>query len=197
VSTSIRRLLASLEAERRELASELHGAIGGTLTAVALDLAILERQVGASSPATRARLAAARTALADALEVKRTLVDALRPALLDHLGLSAALQALCERHDVACECGPALDTLTADDAVLLYRLMDALLQAGARPRRVRAPTPETPCVRIDGDGAAPLAPEGAAMAWLAALDAQLVLDDGWCVELAVTAGAASLDQAVP
>ncbi len=77
-----RRVLASQEAERGRFARELHDDLGQGLTGLRL---LLEQ--APDSPA----VAAARRCAADLLQRTRTLSLALRPAMLDDLGLTAAL----------------------------------------------------------------------------------------------------------
>jgi signal transduction histidine kinase len=88
------RLLEVQETERRHLARELHDEIGQQLTCLRLTLQQIEaRGPGPAGEAWREALG-----LLDALlERVRALSGDLRPALLDQLGLLAALQSLVER----------------------------------------------------------------------------------------------------
>lgn len=88
------RLLATQEVERRALARELHDDFGQVLTAIRLNLEAAHR--GAS--ADRARLLADGVALVDqAVDQVRSLALDLRPAMLDDLGLAAAVRWLLKR----------------------------------------------------------------------------------------------------
>ena len=108
------------EAERRVIARELHDSAGQALTAIRINLQIIAQlaEAGpdprtASSAATRAekvaRLAARTLTIADAtLEEIRRAVSMLGPAILDDVGLVAAIQRLCddfgERAELRIDC---------------------------------------------------------------------------------------------
>jgi len=110
------------EAERRIIARELHDSAGQALTAIRINLQIIAQlaQPGASdmsaetglSPKLAAKVAglAGRTlTIADAtLEEIRRAVSLLGPAILDDVGLVAAIQRLCddfgERSDLRIDC---------------------------------------------------------------------------------------------
>lgn len=89
-----RRLLEGQEAERRALARELHDDFGQSLTAIRLNLEAARRGV----PAEHAQRLSESIALVDQAidQVRRIAVD-LRPAILDDLGLVAALRSLVKR----------------------------------------------------------------------------------------------------
>jgi signal transduction histidine kinase len=87
-----RRLLEAQEAERRLLARELHDNLGQSLTAIRMNL----QAHGASS----AHLAESLALVDQAIEQVRTLALDLRPAILDDLGLVAALRWLVNRQSL-------------------------------------------------------------------------------------------------
>ena len=104
------RLLEVQESERRHVARELHDEVGGQLTAVgrALDALapLLDDDEGPQ------RLAEARRRVGEAMDSLRGLMESLRPAVLDDLGLVAAL-----RSEVRRRCEPeGLDCRFAADA---------------------------------------------------------------------------------
>ncbi len=88
------RLLEIQESERRSLARELHDEVGQALTAVKFDLRAVERELERPS----ARLEDAVTLVSHTLQQIRGMALDLRPALLDDLGLCAALGWYVERH---------------------------------------------------------------------------------------------------
>jgi PAS domain S-box-containing protein len=90
-----RRLVEVQEEERQRLACELHDEIGQALTSLRL---ILEATGEPSSEAAQARLNEARGLIEEILSRVRGLSFDLRPALLDHLGLEAALRSFLERY---------------------------------------------------------------------------------------------------
>jgi PAS domain S-box-containing protein len=88
------RLLEAQETERRALARELHDDFGQTLTAIRLNLESARRGVTDDA----AQQLAVGVALVDqAIEQVRSLALHLRPAMLDDLGLVAALRWLLKR----------------------------------------------------------------------------------------------------
>jgi len=87
-------LLNIAEQERSEVARNLHDELGGLLTAAKMDLSWLQSRP--EQPPNAQRLAQMGDALDDAMNVKRRVVELLRPSLLDHFGLATALRAHVE-----------------------------------------------------------------------------------------------------
>ena len=85
------RLVQAQEDERRTIARELHDEIGQALTAVDVDLAIVESRVGTDGRAAEA-IAEARTVAQHALSGVRDLSQLLRPSMLDDFGLPDTLR---------------------------------------------------------------------------------------------------------
>jgi signal transduction histidine kinase len=85
-------LLDRGEDEKRRLARALHGDLGSTLVAVKMDIESVAEKLRESAPDLAARLARAQETLQQAVTIKRELVDALRPSLLENLGFAAALE---------------------------------------------------------------------------------------------------------
>jgi signal transduction histidine kinase len=79
------------EKEKSELARNLHDELGGLLTAAKMDLSWLQARLEA--PAIRERLLQLGNVLDEAMDLKRRVVEDLRPSLLDHFGLPTALRA--------------------------------------------------------------------------------------------------------
>lgn len=86
------RVTQAQEEERARIARELHDGLGQALTAVKLDLSAVGRQLGPEATATRRRVVDARRLIEESLNELRHLVFDLRPAVLDNLGLGAALE---------------------------------------------------------------------------------------------------------
>src|SRR3984885_9572057 len=82
------------EQERSELARKLHDELGGLLTAAKMDLSWLQTRL--DEPPNERRLSQLGDALDQAMNVKRRVVEHLRPSLLDHFGLATALRAHVE-----------------------------------------------------------------------------------------------------
>jgi signal transduction histidine kinase len=90
-----RRLFTAQEEERRRLAVELHDELGQILTAVKIQLESLVE--ACALPPAAARLGAAISSVDQAMERVRDLALALRPSVLDDLGLPAALRWYVDR----------------------------------------------------------------------------------------------------
>jgi signal transduction histidine kinase len=87
----LKRTITAQEEERARLSRELHDEIGQVLTAVQLGLDRLARTLAAGDTATREQLARVQTLITQALTDLRHVVAALRPGVLDPLGLVPAL----------------------------------------------------------------------------------------------------------
>jgi signal transduction histidine kinase len=121
-------LLAVTEQEKAELARNLHDELGGLLIAAKMDLAWLQGRASANEPEARARLDVLAAGLDDAMDVKRRVVENLRPTLLDHFGLPTALQSYfektCAKAGLQCETvvPDALEKIPQDLAIALFRV---------------------------------------------------------------------------
>lgn len=93
----LQRLSAAIvrvqEEERRTIARELHDEVGQVLTAIKVELAAAQRMIDAGEP-SKGLLDSARGIADGAIHTVRDLSHLLHPALLDDLGLPAAV----ERH---------------------------------------------------------------------------------------------------
>jgi PAS domain S-box-containing protein len=89
------QLLTAQSEERRTIARELHDELGQQLAALRINLQVLAAQQG--DEATRQRLEDSLSIVQRTIEQVRSRALDLHPAILDDLGLAAALQWLCER----------------------------------------------------------------------------------------------------
>ena len=110
-------LQALAEREKAEIARTLHDDLGGLLTAAKMDLSWLQSRVQA--PELQERLAQLGGVLDEAMDLKRRLVDDLRPSLLDHFGLPTALRTYVVA--VCVQTGLAVDVELAEEAQALPR----------------------------------------------------------------------------
>jgi signal transduction histidine kinase len=94
-----RRLVETQETERRNIARELHDEIGQALTVIQLNLKSELRIPGTG--ASRSRLQETLEVVEQLLQRVRDLALDLRPSILDHLGLTPALQWLTNRQVTA------------------------------------------------------------------------------------------------
>jgi signal transduction histidine kinase len=85
-------LQASGEREKSTLARDLHDELGGILTSAKIDVAWLEGHAKATDPEVLTRMRRLSGVIDEAIDLKRRVIENLRPSLLDHLGLSAALE---------------------------------------------------------------------------------------------------------
>ncbi len=132
------------ERERAELARTLHDELGGLLTAAKMDVSWLQSRPGTALPVERlAQLAAV---LDEAMDLKRRLVEELRPSLLVHFGLATALRShvtsVLERAGMSCELqlDEGCDPMPRELAIVLFRVVEAALAGSigrGRARRVR------------------------------------------------------------
>jgi signal transduction histidine kinase len=85
------RLIGAQEEERRTIARELHDEVGQALTAVQVELSVAQRRLKAAGHAPTL-LGDAESITHGALQTVRDISQLLHPALLDDLGLAAAIE---------------------------------------------------------------------------------------------------------
>ena len=143
LSTHLQQLT---EKERSELARHLHDELGGLLTAAKMDLSWLQSRI--ADPGLQERLTQLGAVLDEAMDLKRRVVEDLRPSLLDHFGLPTALRAYVES---ACAKAGLSATLALpedgaamprDTAIALFRIVqegvtNVVRHAGARSVTLR------------------------------------------------------------
>jgi signal transduction histidine kinase len=133
LSVLSRHLIRVAEDEKARLARELHDEMGANLTAIGIALSTVGEQLKASRPELAASLARARATLVETVQLKRRIIEDLRPSLLDNLGLSAALQSYCD--DFARVTGIDCEALVEDEvdqagpmqAIALFRITQEAL----------------------------------------------------------------------
>jgi signal transduction histidine kinase len=95
-------LQSMAEQEKSALSRELHDELGGLLVAARMDVSWLEDRLSTNDPEVRSYFKRVHETLQAGVDVKRRVVENLRPTLLDNLGLFPAL-----RWQVADGCGRA------------------------------------------------------------------------------------------
>jgi Signal transduction histidine kinase len=116
------------EREKASLAREIHDALGGILTPAKMDLAWMETRL-ASDPQFGERIRRLSALIDQGIDFKRKIIEALRPSLLDHLGLASALswyvdEACREAHiEARLKISERLERLPPDLEIALYRLV--------------------------------------------------------------------------
>jgi signal transduction histidine kinase len=108
------KLITVQEDERRSIARELHDEVGQLLTAVKVELALAQQAVDSGEAGT-AVLAGARTMADTALVSVRDLSHLLHPAVLDDLGLPAAVDWYLREFGGRYRLRTSLEKLGADD----------------------------------------------------------------------------------
>jgi signal transduction histidine kinase len=115
------------EKEKSELAKHLHDELGGLLTAAKMDLSWLQSRL--TQAPYGERLGQLGSVLDDAMNLKRRVVEDLRPSLLDHFGLPTALRAhvesVCSKAKLQCEVlmSEEAETLPKECAIAVFRVM--------------------------------------------------------------------------
>ncbi len=121
------------EEEKSRLARDIHDELGGILVSAKMDISSVRSALPTKDVALAARLDRALAALDDGVEMKRRIIEELRPTLLDNLGLSAALdwqvREVCKRAGLDCELNLPEDTssLSPDIGIALYRIVQEAL----------------------------------------------------------------------
>ena len=95
LSVLSRHLISVSEKEKARLARELHDEMGANLTAINIDINGVADRLRRERPELAAMLDRARGTLLNTVELKRRIVEDLRPSMLDTLGLSMSLQSYC------------------------------------------------------------------------------------------------------
>ena len=136
-------LITAQEEERRSIARELHDEVGQVLTAIKVELSVVER--GLKSAGQRgAVLDDARMITDRALQTVRDLSRLLHPAMLDDIGLTAALdwyvRGYSKRHGITVDyfASPLDRRLAADLEANLYRIVQETLTNIVKHADVRA-----------------------------------------------------------
>jgi signal transduction histidine kinase len=121
-------LQTNSEQEKAALARELHDELGGILTPAKMDLAWMHSRLG-DDPEFRERMNRLGALIDQGIDLKRRVIEKLRPSLLDHLGLGSALQWYVDEACRAAKIEPhlhiskSLERLPPDLEIALYRLV--------------------------------------------------------------------------
>ena len=111
------------EREKAAIARELHDELGGLMIAAKMDISWLERRLASPEDDVKLRWDRVRKMLNDGLNLKRRVVETLRPTLLDNMGLIPAIKWLyaetCGRAGLKCsERYPEEPLRLRDDAAI-------------------------------------------------------------------------------
>jgi PAS domain S-box-containing protein len=127
------RLILAQEAERTEIARDLHDDIGQQLAALTIGLSLIESRAS-DRPELRDECAALRQIAWGLADKVRSASHALHPGVLKHAGLCAALASHCEaitaQHGVSVTFQPdgSVDEVADEVALCLYRVVQQALR---------------------------------------------------------------------
>ncbi|HVN45123.1 MAG TPA: CHASE3 domain-containing protein [Steroidobacteraceae bacterium] len=132
------------EQEKSALSRELHDELGGLLVAARMDVSWIEERLGVQDPEVRAHFRRVHEALQSGVDVKRRVVENLRPSLLDNLGLFPALRSqvadACSRAGLKrIERYPPEDEarLTPEASIIVFRIVQEALTNIVKHARAR------------------------------------------------------------
>ncbi len=147
INDQLRLLSAHLQSAREEerirIAREMHDEIGQVLTALKMDLSLLERETaeaGAAPPleSIHEEIASTIRLVDETITTMHAIIRELRPEVLDHLGLRSALewqiQEFQSRTHIECEFSAELDDAEYDPdrSTALFRILQETLTNVAR-----------------------------------------------------------------
>lgn len=152
------------ERDRGSIANQLHDEIGGLMVAARLNVAWIEERLPTQDPEIAEHFKRLHDSLRRGVEIKRRIVEDLRPTLLDNVGLYSAL-----RWQMAKSCEPAKVshtehlpeeelTLLPEAAICVYRIVEegitnVIRHAAARNAQLLVrETPDTLSVSLEDDG---------------------------------------------
>ena len=116
------------EREKQSLGRELHDSLGSLLVATKMDVAWLHARLRAADPELELRWKRIQESLDRGIDLKRRVIESLRPTLLDNMGLFAALrwqfEETCNRAGIRCRQRlPATELQLSNDAAIgLFRV---------------------------------------------------------------------------
>ncbi|HLP26103.1 MAG TPA: histidine kinase [Acidobacteriota bacterium] len=133
-----KRMVYAQEEERKHFSRELHDEVGQALNAMTMNLAALKRLTECATPAAQARIDDTVQLVERTIETVHRFARELRPAMLDELGLEAALRAcvrgFSERTGHSVEFHGRLEgnLLAPDQRIVIYRVAQESLNNVAK-----------------------------------------------------------------
>ena len=121
------------EDEKSKLARDIHDELGGVLVSAKMDVAWVEKRIKGRDAESAAKLERTLQALDDGVQIKRRIIEDLRPTLLDNLGLAPALDwqvnEFCNRAGLKCTLSLPTEDLALDPhvSIALYRILQEAL----------------------------------------------------------------------
>jgi signal transduction histidine kinase len=121
-------LQSMAEREKAGLARELHDELGGLLVGARMDISWAQQHLSGDDPDLKQRLNRVQQNLSAGVDLKRRIIEELRPTLLDNVGLFAALRwqlkETCRNAGLKCiESYPEAEPrFTSEAAIALFRI---------------------------------------------------------------------------
>ena len=121
------------EEERARLAHDIHDELGSILVATKMDISWVYGRLKERDPTLSQKLARAMGSLDDGVDIKRRIIEELRPTVLDSLGLAAAIDwhvnQVAQRANLKCEVSirPADIELPSAISIALFRVLQEAL----------------------------------------------------------------------
>jgi signal transduction histidine kinase len=152
------------EEEKSKLARDIHDELGGILVSAKMDVAWVEKRVRERDAEAAVKLERALQALDDGVQIKRRIIEELRPTLLDNLGLSAAIDwqvhEICNRAGLKCTIAtpPDESVIPPSVSIAIYRIVQEALTNIVKYARARSvnvdlgTTADTLTLLIEDDG---------------------------------------------
>jgi len=152
------------ESEKHALARELHDELGGLLVAMRMDISQIRKRLGPTTDEDlRARWERVEQALGAGVELKRRVIEDLRPTLLDNMGLFTALRWLAQQRCEQAQLYLRMDGLDEDievppeTAIAVFRtaqeaIANVIKHAEAKRITLKAEVGEELTLQIADDG---------------------------------------------
>lgn len=129
----VTHLQGTAETDKAALARILHDELGSLMVSALMDLVSMQQLQADMGDPARQRLQRAKESIKAAIDVKRRVIEGLRPSILDNLGLFAALtwhlKRLFENSNIDCEAHyPDIEPeLEPDASIALFRTAEEAL----------------------------------------------------------------------
>ncbi len=145
----------SIERERAAIARELHDELGSALVSIKFNLDGLRRRAASNEVLDSERFSQSLSVIAASIAAMRRLVERLRPSILDHLGLFAALRWQLMESCTAfglqsiAHIPEEEPDFSPDLAILVVRILSEAIELGVGPLRAKIVDLDVRIVGVD------------------------------------------------
>jgi len=128
-----REIITTQEEERKSISRELHDEVVQTLVGINVELSALKKEAASSAPRLQRKIARTQRLVEGSVHAVHRFARGLRPAVLDDLGLIAALHAHCKSLATQCKIAIKLtapreaESLGGAERTVLYRVAQEAL----------------------------------------------------------------------